>query len=75
MDKLKYISSRLSLRKPQEEALLILSEIIKILNSKKDDDLEQKLKKIKEIFPSVKEFERHFPSICFALATGVARQD
>ena len=50
MDKLKYISSRLSLRKPQEEALLILSEIIKILNSKKDDDLEQKLKKIKEIF-------------------------
>src|SRR6185295_9851639 len=36
-------------------------------------DLEAALDAIRREFPSVTEFEREFPSLCFALATGVGK--
>jgi len=37
----------------------------------KNSDLVDDLAKINERFPSMADFEREFPSFCFALATGV----
>ena len=31
------------------------------------------LEKVKELYPSIIDFERQFPSLCFALATGVGK--
>ena len=73
------IKNRLSLRQPQAESLEILSEIADILELKKDTDIEEAKKQIKELgtkFEEVKrfaDFERDFPNICFALATGVGK--
>jgi len=39
----------------------------------KDADLESALAAIRSEFPSVTDFEREFPSLCFALATGVGK--
>lgn len=71
----KQISSRLSLRDPQRESLEILAEVVDNISLEKNTSSEQvqrKLNIIKNLFPSVEDFEREFPSICFALATGVA---
>lgn len=73
------IKNRLSLRKPQAESLEILSEIADILEMKKNTNLEDakaKIKQLGEKHSEVKkfaEFERDFPNICFALATGVGK--
>lgn len=67
------IKNRLSLRKPQWDSLEILDEICSTMNLDKDLDLEVELKKVTEKFPTVSNFERDFPSICFALATGVGK--
>src|SRR5574344_2104220 len=73
------IKNRLSLRKPQTESLEILSEIADVLTLKKDMNLDDAKAKIKELgakFNEVKkfsDFEREFPNICFALATGVGK--
>ena len=67
------IKNRLSLRPPQEESLRILSELTDILTLKKDSDLNTELEKIMSIYPTCTDFERNFPSICFALATGVGK--
>lgn len=73
------IKNRLSLRKPQWESLEILSEIADVLSLKKNTNLDNAKAKIKELgakFDEVKkfsDFEREFPNICFALATGVGK--
>lgn len=68
-----YIKQRLSLRKPQEEALNILADITALLPLTKQNDLEKEIAAIREKYPTFKEFERNFPNICFALATGVGK--
>ncbi|PJW14709.1 type III restriction endonuclease subunit R [Geobacillus sp. Manikaran-105] len=70
------ISSRLSLRKPQKESLEILAEVIEHFGLDKQNDpqsLKEKLAAVNALFPSVTDFEREFPSLCFALATGVGK--
>jgi type III restriction enzyme len=67
------ISSRLSLRKPQRESLEILANILDQINLGEDNDLIQSLEIIKNLYPTVQDFERNFPSLCFALATGVGK--
>ncbi|OQP01000.1 type III restriction endonuclease subunit R [Geobacillus sp. 44C] len=70
------ISSRLSLRKPQKESLEILAEVIEHFGLNKQNDpqsLKEKLAAVNALFPSVTDFEREFPSLCFALATGVGK--
>ena len=68
-----YIKQRLSLRKPQEEALNILAEITALLPLTKQNDLQQEIEAIRAKYPIFKDFERNFPNICFALATGVGK--
>ncbi len=67
------ISGRLSLRPPQRESLEILDRITEIAPPRKDHDREAALDAIRAEFPGVTDFEREFPSLCFALATGVGK--
>jgi type III restriction enzyme len=67
------ISNRLSLRPPQREALEILGRVCEVLPLEKSADVEAAKKIITSEFPSVSEFDREFPSLCFALATGVGK--
>src|SRR5580698_4240550 len=67
------VANRLSLRPPQRESLLILDRLCEIVDFQKTTDLAEGLKVIQSEFPSVQDFERDFPSLCFALATGVGK--
>jgi type III restriction enzyme len=67
------IAGRLSLRAPQRRSLEILDRITEIAPPGKDVDLASVLEIIRSEFPSVTDFERDFPSLCFALATGVGK--
>jgi len=67
------ISNRLSLRPPQRESLEILARVCEIIELSKDADLAAALAAITSEFPTVEDFEREFPSLCFALATGVGK--
>jgi type III restriction enzyme len=67
------IASRLSLRSPQRQSLEILDRITEIVTPRKDIDIGSALEVIRSEFPTVTEFEREFPSLCFALATGVGK--
>ena len=67
------IADRLSLRPPQRRSLELLRRITEIASPKKDADLVAALEAIRTEFPSVTDFEREFPSVCFALATGVGK--
>ena len=67
------IAGRLSLRPPQRRSLEILDRITEIVPPKKGADLEAALLTIRSEFPTVADFERDFPSVCFALATGVGK--
>jgi type III restriction enzyme len=67
------IAGRLSLRAPQRHSLEILDRITELATLKKGDDPAVALEAIKAEFPTVTDFEREFPSICFALATGVGK--
>ncbi len=67
------ISARLSLRPPQRESLEILARICEILSLKKNADVAKALEIVKLEYPNVSDFERDFPSLCFALATGVGK--
>ena len=72
---LQLISGRLSLRAPQRESLAALQKAIAatpdILHSKRD--ITDLLQTLKIEFPTLTDFERDFPSLCFALATGVGK--
>jgi type III restriction enzyme len=67
------IAGRLSLRAPQRHSLEILARITEIVPPKKGVDLVAALEVIRAEFPTVTDFEREFPSLCFALATGVGK--
>ena len=67
------IAGRLSLRPPQRQSLEILDRITEIAPPTKGADLEAALAAIRSEFPTVTDFEREFPSLCFALATGVGK--
>jgi type III restriction enzyme len=67
------IAGRLSLRPPQRISLEILDRITEIVPPRKDADLQAALTTIGSEFPTVTDFEREFPSVCFALATGVGK--
>ena len=67
------IANRLSLRTPQRRSLEILDRITELATLKKDDDPGVALEAIRAEWPSVSDFERDFPSVCFALATGVGK--
>ncbi len=69
------ITGRLSLRQPQEESLRALARALdaapEMLHPERD--LESLLKTLSSEFTTLTEFERDFPSLCFALATGVGK--
>ncbi|HFT1484132.1 TPA: DEAD/DEAH box helicase family protein [Providencia stuartii] len=70
------VIGRLSLRQPQQDSLRALAVAIsasehKLLNPKRD--VPELLETLKAQFPKLSDFERDFPSLCFALATGVGK--
>jgi type III restriction enzyme len=67
------IAGRLSLRPPQRRSLEILDRVTEIAPPKKGADAAAALAAIRSEYPSVTDFERDFPSLCFALATGVGK--
>ncbi len=67
------IAGRLSLRAPQRRSLEILDRITEIAPPRKENDIAAVLEIIRSEFPTVTDFEREFPSLCFALATGVGK--
>lgn len=72
------ITQRLSLRKPQAEALRRLDDIVDLIAPSKDTDVEAARDAVRQVYGPLpdarfEEFERDFPSICFALATGVGK--
>ncbi|MDD3883517.1 MAG: DEAD/DEAH box helicase family protein [Gallionella sp.] len=67
------IAGRLSLRAPQRRSLEILDRLTEITPPHKGADIAAALDAIRGEFPSVTDFEREFPSLCFALATGVGK--
>ena len=67
------MADRLSLRPPQRHSLEILDRITEVVPPHKAADLAAALEIIRSEFPTVTDFEREFPSLCFALATGVGK--
>jgi type III restriction enzyme len=72
---LNYINGRLSLRPPQAESLI---KLVRALEAAPDllgheQDVPAILSTLKAEFPTLEDFEREFPSLCFALATGVGK--
>ena len=70
-----HITGRLSLRPPQAESL---ARLVRALDAapemlKKERDVAAILFALKTEFPTLEDFERDFPSLCFALATGVGK--
>jgi type III restriction enzyme len=73
MNHLNDLSARLSLRPPQRRSLEILSEITDLVHFDKLTEPVAALAAIQAAYPQVADFEREFPSLCFALATGVGK--
>ncbi|MDP2830073.1 MAG: DEAD/DEAH box helicase family protein [Sulfuricellaceae bacterium] len=73
------VSGRLSLREPQAESLRRLHSAVDAVpalrNSKarSSEELQAMLEALQAQFPTLTDFERDFPSMCFALATGVGK--
>lgn len=75
------IRQRLSLRKPLAEALEVFAKIAEKLSLTKppqmDAELSAFLKKeldeVKTIVPTIRDFERDFPSLAFSIATGIGK--
>jgi len=67
------ISGRLSLRPPQRESLERLHRVMEIAHPRHGEDMAAALEVIGSEFSTVTDFERAFPSLCFALATGVGK--
>lgn len=69
------VTGRLSLRPPQAESL---SKLVRALEAAPDlliheRDVSAILSTLKAEFSTLEDFEREFPSMCFALATGVGK--
>lgn len=73
------IAGRLSLREPQWESLQKLVSAIEAVPVLRDhkarstEELSAMIEALKEQFETLSDFERDFPSFCFALATGVGK--
>ncbi|KIN15791.1 DEAD/DEAH box helicase family protein [Halomonas sp. KHS3] len=69
------INGRLSLRKPQEHSLHALAKAIESAPDmlSPTQNVPALLKTLSAEFPTLGNFERDFPSLCFALATGVGK--
>ncbi|EIU5018247.1 TPA: DEAD/DEAH box helicase family protein [Pseudomonas aeruginosa] len=69
------VTGRLSLRPPQAESLNKLARALdaapELLGHERD--VSTILSTLKAEFPTLEDFEREFPSLCFALATGVGK--
>lgn len=70
-----HVSGRLSLRPPQAESL---ARLVRALGAapemlRLDRDVPAILSTLKAEFSTLEDFERDFPSLCFALATGVGK--
>ncbi len=71
-----HVAGRLSLRPPQAESLERLKQALDAapeLLSHDERDVAAILATLKAEFPALADFEREFPSLCFALATGVGK--
>lgn len=70
-----HITGRLSLRPPQAESLARLARAIEVAPQMlgHERDVASILATLKAEFPTLEDFEREFPSLCFALATGVGK--
>ncbi len=79
--KVNYIRQRLSLRKPLAEALDLSAQLVDTLSLKKPSTEQEEFKEfiakeldgVKRIVPTVKDFERDFPSLAFSIATGIGK--
>jgi len=69
------IKGRLSLRAPQADSLEKLARALDAAPAMAEHtrDVEAVLNTLKAEFPTLTDFEREFPSLCFALATGVGK--
>jgi type III restriction enzyme len=73
------VANRLSLRAPQRDSLEILASVAvslaldRVVSGSLQPDIGDALKTIQSEFKTVTDFERDFPSLCFALATGVGK--
>lgn len=70
-----HITGRLSLRPPQAESLSKLVHTIEAAPEllSHERDVSAILSTLKAEFPTLQDFEREFPSLCFSLATGVGK--
>src|SRR5690606_33411121 len=68
-------TGRLSLRPPQADSLAALMQALAAAPEMlgKQRDVAAILSTLKAQFPTLEDFEREFPSLCFALATGVGK--
>lgn len=75
MNPVREISQRLSLRAPLAESLELLAELVEsgAIPLRKDVDLAGALAAVQARVPGFTSFDRDFPSLCFALATGVGK--
>lgn len=74
------IKQRMSLREPLCKALDIIASLTdKLSLRKQDNDMDSsiftknELRKVQEICPQCKDFERDFPSFAFSIATGIGK--
>jgi type III restriction enzyme len=73
------VIGRLSLREPQSESLSKLASALGAVpglrnhRARSPEELAQMVEALKAQFPKLSDFEREFPSLCFALATGVGK--
>lgn len=69
------VTGRLSLRPPQAESLVRLARSLEFAPELlgHERDVSAILSSLKSLFPTLEDFEREFPSLCFALATGVGK--
>ncbi|WP_313401309.1 DEAD/DEAH box helicase family protein [Stenotrophomonas sp.] len=73
---LHHVTGRLSLREPQAESLRRLKQALDAAPEMLDHaerDVAAILSTLKAQFATLEDFEREFPSLCFALATGVGK--
>lgn len=70
---LRQLKARLSLRTPQADSLEILDDVLKRFVLSKIAEPKEALSSISSAYGAVTDFERDFPSLCFALATGVGK--
>jgi type III restriction enzyme len=70
-----HVAGRLSLRPPQAESLERLKQALDAAPEMLAQDryVPAVLATLKAQFPTLEDFEREFPSLCFALATGVGK--